>query len=554
MRKKRLKIFLLVALCAVLALSVLLTACNNDGKKTTKASDTLYVGTVAVIEKATRDEYNFDVMSTNITQLPLVGINERGEYYPAAATWTVNEDGSVWTYTVREGLKWHDGTPVTADDILATLYYSERNNETVLLTPTLDANGKPMERYKSAVVSDDKRSITLTLAQPNVRELGNMTTMRLVPAAVYGGNKTVDDDMAVSEADSRLGCGPFEFESFNKAAGTLTFKSYDDYFGGAPNVKRITFRLFGNEDTMYRALAEGNLDTTWKYSGGLSSAAQTMLAGKENITLFSAVAKNNPAVLMFNNSKAPFNNENLRLAVRYALDYAQFRTLFASEYAAPSRAGMVPSVVYGYADTEVLERNFVKAEEYMKAAGYTAKDGQGYWIKDDKRMSFSLTYNAENALHMRYAEMVRNNLADFGIEVKLDACEKATYQAKTTNKFGNNNPVHEAAIIGFTAAGMDMMGGLSSIYIYGGHGVQGGAQVFDKEFEGIYNDLQSASAEAQYFDAAKRCQEYYAEHAPAIALYWDSYVYARDNRVSGFVVDANFGLFSLETWASITIK
>lgn len=543
--KRKIKLCILAVLCALSA-AALLAACNQD--KSGKASDTLYVGTVAVIESATRSEYNFDVMSTNITQLPLVGMNDEGEYYPVAATWSANNDSSEWTYTVRDGLEWHDGTPVTAEDILATLLYSEREGQEIF-------KGEA-PRYRSYTLSGDGRSITLTLSEPNVREPGNMTTMRLVPASVYtaDADRTPDDDKRVSAEDSRMGCGPFRFGKFDKNAGTITFVRNDGFFAGAPAVREIVVRLFGNEDTMYMALARGDIDTTWKYSGGLSAAAQTMLAERDNVALFTAAAKNNPAVLMFNNSKAPFDNENIRLAVRAALDYAQIRTLFASEYAAPAREGMIPPAVYGYCPTEELVQDTELAEELLRAEGYVAKDGEGYWIKDGKRLGFSLTYNSENAAQMRYAEAVRNSLAAFGMEVRMDGCEKATYQGKTTNKFGNNTPSHEAAIMTFTAAGTDMAGGLASIYIYGGHAVQGGAQVFDKQFENIYDDLQSASTDGEYTDAARRCQEYYAAHAPAVALYWDSYVYACDKRVSGFDIDANFGLFNLGTWASIEIR
>lgn len=101
-------------------------------------------------------------------------------------------------------------------------------------------------------------------------------------------------------------------ESFNKEAGTLTFVP-NPYYPLEPNVGKIVYRLFGNEDTMYLALQNGDLDMTWAYSTGVSGSYQDVLAASDTLTLESVAAANAPAVLAFNNENGLFADENLRL-------------------------------------------------------------------------------------------------------------------------------------------------------------------------------------------------------------------------------------------------
>ena len=93
---------------------------------------------------------------------------------------------------------------------------------------------------------------------------------------------------------------------------------------------------------------------------------------------------------------------------------------------------------------------------------------------------------------MGYAEMVKTQLEAFGIQVNLDTVDKDACNAKTSNKFSENNITMEAAIYGYTAAGMGMGNGLGSIYVDGSHAVQGGCQVFDEAFSTILDELKAA--------------------------------------------------------------
>ena len=511
------------------------------------AIDTLTVGTTAAIETAVFGEYNFDMLASGVSELPLVYQDTKGEYHPLLATYAT-EDAATWTYTIQDGMTWSDGAPVTAEDILFTLQYDQANGSANFEAQTGE-DGKVTEaKYTGYTLSDDKMSISLTLASPNVRELSNMTSFRIMPKHVYEGKDTV------TEAEGRITCGPYVLESFNKEAGTITF-AVNEYYPQKPNVEKIVYQLFGNEDTMYLALQQGDIDMVWAYSTGVAGTYQDVLSTDTNVSLVNVAAANVPAVLAFNNAKGLFSDENLRQAVSYALNYEEFKTYFGSAYAEIPNRGFVPSTTVGYTDTEKLTTDTAKADEYMKAAGYTEKNADGFYVNaDGAAAAFTLTVNAAKETHVGYAEMIKTQLEAFGIQVNLDAVDKDAYNAKTSNKFSENNITMEAAIYGYTAAGMGMGNGLGSIYVDGNHAVQGGCQVFDEAFSSILDELKAAKTIEEYYTGAAKLQDYYAAHMPLIALYWDNMMLAYSSKLDNVTVDAVFGLNNVNNWFSITKK
>ena len=505
------------------------------------------VGTTAAIETATFGEYNYDMLASGVSELPLVRQDAEGKYHPLLASYET-EDAVTWVYTIEPGMTWSDGEPVTAADILFTLTYDDANGSANFVSQT-DEDGKVTEaKYEAFELSEDEMSISLTLSSANVRELSNMTSFRVMPKHIYEGKDTV------SEEEARVTCGPYMLESFNKEAGTLIFVP-NPYYPQTPNVGRITYRLFGNEDTMYLALQSGDLDMTWAYSAGVSGSYQDVLAATETLTLESVAAANAPAVLAFNNANGLFADENLRLAVSYALDYDSFRTVFGSAYAVNPNRGFVPPVTVGYKETDALAQDTDKAAQYMADAGYTEKNADGFYVNADGEVcAFTLTCNAGKEAHVGYAELVKTQLETFGIQVNLEALDSDSYNAKTSNKFSNNNVTMEAAIYGYTAAGMGMKNGLATIYVDGTHPVQGGCQVYDEEFQSILSDMGAAKTVEEYTQAAGQMQDWYAAHTPLLALYWDSQILAHSAAYENFTEDAVFGLNNAETWFSITAK
>ena len=518
----------------------------TEPPKPTYAIDRLVIGTTAAIETAAIGEYGYEMLASATTHIPLVWQDTEGAFHPLLASWKTT-DATTWTYTIEEGMKWEDGTPVTAEDILFTLQYEDAHGS-ANLTDQTDAEGKVTKaKYAAYELSADKRSISLTLAASNVRELGNMTSFRTMPKHILEGKAEP------SEADLRFGCGPYKFESFNKAAGTITFTASEAY-PQKQNVKELVYQLFNNDDTMFLALQQGDIDMVWVYSTGVGAAYQDALKNSPAVQLISVTAQNAPAVLAFNNAKGPFADENLRHAVALVLNYEELRSKVGSEMAEIPNAGFVPTSTVGYKSTAKLVTDLAKAEEYMKAAGYT-KNAAGKFVNADGQVfAFTLTFRSDRNNQVSCAELIKTAVESFGGEVTLEGLDSASYNAKTSNKFSENNITMEAALFGYTSAGMGMGNGLATIYVDGTHAVQGGAQVYDPAFQTILAAMSAAKTHEDYVKAAGDMQDYYAAHLPVVALYWDSLTYGASADLTNITVDNVFGLNNVNNWLTITAK
>ena len=216
--------------------------------------------------------------------------------------------------------------------------------------------------------------------------------------------------------------------------------------------------------------------------------------------------------------------------------------------------GFVPTSTIGYAPTEKLSTDLAAAEGYMQAAGYSRNAEGKYVSADGAPFSFTLTYRSDRANQAACAELIKTAVDAFGGNVTLEGLDSDSYNAKTSNKFSENNITMEAALYGYTSAGMGMGNGLATIYVDGRHAVQGGAQVYDESFQSILSAMSDAKDLESYTAAAADLQAVYAEHLPVVALYWDSLTYGASSSLENITVDNVFGLNNAGNWATITKK
>ncbi len=504
------------------------------------------IGTTIDIEKAAAGEYNYDVLASGVSELPLVQQNADGEYLPLLANWET-EDAQTWAYTIQPGMYWSDGEPVTVTDILFTLEYEDSQGSANFVSQTDSEGNVTPAKYLEGTLSENADALSLTLTSPNVRELSNMTSFRVLPEHLLHGNDNP------TEEQLRVCCGPYVLQSYDRDAGLLTYTT-NPYYPETPRIQTLCYRLFDSEDTMYMALMNGDIDMVWNYSAGVSGSYLDVVSGSDAVTLYQVSAVNAPAVLAFNNASGAFASEALRKAVSCALDYETLRSYVGSEQAVTANLGFAPPATVGYAETAPLVTDSEKADAYMQEAGYHRNEAGHYVNEAGEPFSFTLSYRSDKTVQVSCAELIKTALEQFGIGVTLEALDSSSYNAKTSNKFSENHITMEAALYGFTAAGMGMGNGLGSIYVDGNHPVQGGCQVFDAEFQAILGRMSAAGDPEAYSAAATELQQYYAAHIPMIALYWDSMSYAASSAYTGLTADAVFGLNHVGNWFSIRVK
>jgi peptide/nickel transport system substrate-binding protein len=294
------------------------------------------------------------------------------------------------------------------------------------------------------------------------------------------------------------------------------------------------------------ALLSGEVDMYYRYSGGVSTTVLPELEASPLLTLTPLRNTANSAVLIFNNNTFPGNNKAFRRAVSQAIDYAGFRRAFASEYALPSNAGFIPPGTLGYIDTPLLTRDIDAARRTLSLAGAVDSDGDGVLELNGQELSFAVMLRADRPVHARYAEMLKNNLAEAGIEMKLDLREVAQFRQLT-----EQSRAHQAVITGLTAFGMANREGTASLYI-GEENSMGYGQVFDAAYTGLVQAAGNAKTIDAYKTAAAAMQTWYADNIPALAFFWDAHVQAWSKAYGGFIPDGTFGVLNAQTWLNLS--
>ncbi len=230
----------------------------------------------------------------------ITDIDENGEIVPGLAeSWTVSGDGLVYTFTMRAGVKFHDGTDFDAGAAKFNLDRSIELNQTVagILRPV------------TSVEAPDKQTLVVTLEAPTGRFLLNMAGVAGLmssPAAIqkYGGNIIRNP----------TGAGPFEFVEW-LTNDRVVMKRFDDYWGDKALVDEIVWRPVPDENARVVGLLNGNTE----FIDAVPAKDLDILEADSEAVLFELPAFNFRAIFL-QNSEPPFDSVDLRLALAHSID------------------------------------------------------------------------------------------------------------------------------------------------------------------------------------------------------------------------------------------
>ncbi len=263
----------LLALVAVLVLVIGLAGCSSSES----AKYILRIGTLREIEglnPMTIWSYQaYEVMNLNYNRL--ITWDENMNVVPdLAKEWAVSDDGLTWTFTLQEGVKWHDGEPFTAEDVKFTFEYI-RDNELGYFLDYVAA----MEDIQAP----DEQTVVITLTDP----LAWMPNI-LVPILPKHIWENVDPEEANSDYENAepIGTGPFQV--VEHVTGEYTrMVANKDYFKGSPKIDEVIFQTFANADVMVEALKRGDIDVITNCPGAQFKALQE--EAPPDITLLDAM-------------------------------------------------------------------------------------------------------------------------------------------------------------------------------------------------------------------------------------------------------------------------
>lgn len=343
----------------------------------------------------------------------LVKPNSDGEMIPAVAEkYTLSEDGTTYTFTLREGVKFHNGQTVTAEDVVYSI------NRCAAVP---EGQEKPLVAAFSAVKSVealDEKTVAVTIAQRDLEFISYMTAA-IIPAD-YENQDTAP-----------VGTGPFKFVS-RTPQQDFVMERFEDYWGAPAWLDKVTYKICENADALVMNLNGGSIDLC----AHLTSAQASQL--NQNFQVLEGTMNLVQAIYL-NNQAKPFDNQLVRQALCYAIDRQGIMDMVADGHGTAVGSSIYPAFTK-YFLPELVDKyphDVAKAKELLAQAGYP----------DGFDMTISVPNNYQP--HMDTAEVVAEQLREAGINVTIQPVEWSTWLDTIYN-----GRQFQATVVGVDAANM----------------------------------------------------------------------------------------------------
>ena len=322
----------------------------------------------------------------------LIKPDSDGNLIPAVASdYTMSEDGLTYTFTLRDGIQFHNGNPVTVADVKYSIDTCAGLN-----------GGDPVISAFSnieSVETPDEQTIIITLKESSSSFLAILATVEaaIVPADV--------SDLQTNP----VGTGPYKFVSRSLQENVM-LERFDEYWGEPANIKDITLKVLADADSIVMNLEGGAVDLVARVS--TAQAAELgdsfeVLEGTMNLV----------QAMYLNHNVAPFDNEQVRQALCYAINKQEILDFVSDGKGMPVGSSMFPAFGKYYIEelNDTYTTDIEKAKELLAQAGYA--DG----------FSFTMKVPSNYQQHIDTAQVVAEQLKQIGVTANIELIEWETW-------------------------------------------------------------------------------------------------------------------------------
>lgn len=324
-----------------------------------------------------------------------------------AESWSVSDDGLAWTFKIREGVTFTDGTPLTAVEAAWNINWMLENEIPSLISYLTNITGAE---------ASDATTLVIHVEQPVPDMIsGKLLYVWMLPPSVWE-NITGDDITTYDELDAAIGSGPFHLTEYQEGE-YLVMEANPNYWAGKPPVDRIIYQQFANDDALIQALIAGDIDFILDApASGVSALEQD-----SNVTV-SIENEFYMEELIINSSPEgtqppSLNDPQVRLAIAHAIDKQQISIVGYFGYAAPADS-FLPAANGKFHNDQlpVILFDLDEANRILDDAGYVDSDGDGIReYSDGTPLEYRLYAPDSNTYYARVIEIIANDLAEIGI-------------------------------------------------------------------------------------------------------------------------------------------
>lgn len=340
----------------------------------------------------------------------LVRKNEKFDYVgELASNIARSSDGTVYTFALHEGVKFHDGRVLTSADVKYTLdlVFSSSFAKSASFYESV---GNDKHSYIKSVEAPDSKTVVVTLIKPWVGLLSNLVPVSIIPKDSYEGQKT-----------HPIGSGPFKFVRYDNAQQVLDAEAFSEYWDGPPKIPAIRVRVVSDMNALQAELRSGRVDIA-PMPTSLSPDAVKLLQQDPNLQV-NAFPGSNVVLLTINTSSAPLDNIKVRQAIAYAVDRDTMIKDLLQGYGKIANS-IIPEESWAYTAGHTYSYDPAMSKKLLDEAGFKDPDGEGPKMRFDKPLVYKLSGSSISG--RQYAGVIQNYLKQVGIPVEIQTTEQNT--------------------------------------------------------------------------------------------------------------------------------
>jgi peptide/nickel transport system substrate-binding protein len=351
----------------------------------------------------------------------LVSLDKDGKILPwLASDWEQSDDGLTWTFTIRDGVSFTDGTPLDAEAVRANLAHVQD-------PATLSSTGYLALGKVTKAEAVDERTLRLTLSAPDSALLESLSQPWLAIESPAGLARGMDANCA-----QPIGTGPFTVDAWEKQ-NSITLVRNDDYnsppgdaaHDGPAHLERIVWRFLPDSASRYAALQAGEVDV-------IDNAQPDTIVQAQNADGLEELDAPRPGSsnrLELNSGKAPFDDVRVREAFIRAVnvdDAVKGLFLGTAERSYSPLSSVEP---LAYSEPDLFEYDPDAANDLLDAAGWTQRDSAGYRVKGGERLSLRLPVSTNQSIPAEQSlfEQLQAGAKDVGFEIVLDPLDLSSW-------------------------------------------------------------------------------------------------------------------------------
>ncbi len=327
-----------------------------------------------------------------------------------AESWEVSDDGLVINFTLREGVKWHDGEPFTSDDVLYTY-------RMLTATGTRTPHSSRFDRVRSVDAPDDY-TVRVEYSEPYAPALESWG-MGIIPRHLFEG----EDINTTPLNRSPVGTGPYRFVNW-RPDDRVILEANPEYFEGEPRISRVIYKVIPDQAVQFMELRRGSVDwmsptpDQWVSETGRESFLEEFNRFRYPSFQYTYMG--------YNLENELFSDLRVRKAINYAVDKESLIDAVLQGLGGEATGPYPPHSWAFNPDIKDAGYNPEKALNLLEEAGWV-KNSDGILEKDGRRFSFTLMTNQGNTMRAMTCEIIQAQLREIGMDVRVRIQEWSSF-------------------------------------------------------------------------------------------------------------------------------